>query len=73
MKQTVKLLNVFLIVLGTNGCTTSFVCVTPDVTEPVVDNSRKSTTLGASKQCVKNYLIMKGYAGELREANKVCK
>lgn len=74
MKQIVKLLSVFLIAVLINGCSYStFFCTTPDVKEPRTDNSRKSSVLGASKQCYKNYLTMKQYASELKEANEVCK
>ena len=74
MKQTVKLVIVFLIPFLINGCSYSlFTCVTPDVKEPVLDNSRKSNVLQSSKQCVRNYLLMKQYAEELKEANEVCK
>lgn len=74
MKLTVKLVSGFLIAVLINGCSYStFFCVTPNVKEPVIDNSKKSTTLGASKQCFKNYLLIKRYAKELKEANEVCK
>ena len=73
MKQIVKLVSVFLITLVISGCTSLFTCTTPDVKEPRIDNSRKSTTLGASKQCYKNYLIVKQYSEELKKANEVCK
>ena len=74
MKQTVKLVIVFLIPFLINGCSYSlFSCTTPDVKEPVIDNSKKSDVLSASKQCVRNYLLMKQYAEELKESNEVCK
>lgn len=74
MKQIVKLVSGFLIVLVINGCSYSlFTCVTPDVKDPLIDNSRKSTSLAASKQCARNYLSVKKYATELKEANEVCK
>ena len=73
MKQTVKLLSVSLTMLLTNGWTSLFWCETPDVTPPVVDNTRYYTNLDSSKQCVKNYFLMKEYAEKLNEANGVCK
>ena len=73
MKQIVKLVSVSLIVLLTNGCTSLFICTTPDVKEPEIDNSGKSTSLSASKQCFKNYLLMKQYATALKNSNEVCK
>ena len=74
MKQTVKLVIVFLIPFLINGCSYSlFTCITPDVKEPRIDTSKKPNILLASKQCVQNYLIMAQYAEELKEANEVCK
>ena len=74
MKQTAKLVIVFLIPFLINGCSYSlFACITPDVKEPVIDNSKKYDVLSASKQCVRNYLLMKQYSEELKEANEVCK
>ena len=74
MKQTVKLVIVFLIPFLISGCSYStFFCTTPDVKEPTIDNSKKYNVLASSKQCVKNYLLMKQYAEELKESNEVCK
>lgn len=74
MKQIVKPLLGCLIVLSINGCGLVWgECVTPDVASPKIDNTHCTTTLGAAKQCVKNYLSIKQYAEALKEANEVCK
>ena len=76
MKQIAKLLNAFFIAVLISGCSSKyslFSCKTPDVKEVKVDNSHRSTLLGESKKCYKNYLLIKEENEKLRKANEVCK
>jgi len=77
MKMSVKLLSVCLTAssISLTGCGQVVYekCVTPDVTEPMIDNGKKANILLTSKQCVQNYLKMKQYADRLKRANEVCK
>lgn len=77
MRQIAMLLIGCLTALAINGCGEPDVvfkdCVTPDVKEPIIDNSRKKDMLSSTKQCVRNYLSVKQYAAELLKANGVCK
>jgi len=73
---TVKMLITCLVILSINGCSSSIKyikCSTPNITKPVLDNTRYSDILLNSKKCVSNYILLKAYSNELELANKVCK
>lgn len=78
MKQNVKLLIVFLMVLSISGCSGQpdiilKDCVTPDVNKPMYDNKRCNGILDKAKQCVRNHAIKDKYIKELEASNGVCK
>lgn len=80
MKQTVKVLSGFFLLLSISGCTPKTVyinvpvkCKIPETQEPSIENTSCDTLLCASKVCVKNYNKMKEYAEKLKANSEVCK
>lgn len=77
MKRNVRVLLVCFAALSIEGCGEPTVvyrdCVTPDVKNPVIDTSKKTSIMALAKQSLQNYLAMKKNNEELRKANGVCK
>lgn len=71
----VKMLLITSIGISSSGCTGVYFsqCKTPDVTRPVIDNTRCNTYECVYDKTLINYESMKAYAEKLYNANNVCK
>lgn len=76
MRQSVKMLFVFLILLSISGCTQKIVipqeCDVPIPDEPIPVQLISQDPLSHAKNIGRNYMKMKIYAKKLRDALQVC-
>jgi hypothetical protein len=80
MRQIAITSLLFSALLFISGCTPKTVyvnvpvkCNIPHIDTPSIYNVKYEDPLEASKQCAKNYFIMKEYAEQLNAASDVCR